>query len=97
LELVHVLEMRVEKATAAAGTLIMKETDKQPDGPGGIGKEKDESESAEVAGRGSQILYTCFNDGAGNYVDPNWKWWTCWRCGTTINLVTGDVTQRTWP
>jgi len=35
----------------------------------------------EAGGRGRQMLYTCFNDGAGNYVDSNWRWFTCWRCG----------------
>jgi len=55
--------------------------EKKPEGKGGIGKEKDESGNAEVAGRKRQLLYTCFNDGAGNYVDPSWTWFTCWRCG----------------
>jgi hypothetical protein len=87
LELVHVLEVRVEKAAAAAGTLAMEKTDKQSEGPGGIGQEKDESEGAEVAGRGKRFLYTCFNDGAGNYIDLDWKWWTCWRCGTTNEIM----------
>lgn len=44
--------------------------------------EKDPLESAEAGGRGKQILYICFNDGAGNYVDPSWTWFSCWRCGT---------------
>lgn len=58
----------------------MEKNEKKQEGPGGTGKEK-ESEGAEVAGRGKQLLYVCFNDGAGNYVDPDWKWFTCWRCG----------------
>jgi len=48
----------------------------------GVGKEKDDSEGAEVAGRSRLLLYVCFNDGAGNYVDPNWKTFSCWRCGS---------------
>jgi hypothetical protein len=44
--------------------------------------EKDPVESAEAGGRGRSLLYICFNDGAGNYVDSDWKWFTCWRCGT---------------
>ena len=55
---------------------------KPEDGKTGVGKEKDESAGAEVAGRGRQLLYTCFNDGMGNYVDPKWESFTCWRCGT---------------
>jgi hypothetical protein len=27
------------------------------------------------------LLYTCWRDGAGNYVHSNWTWFTCWRCG----------------
>ncbi|MEY2518589.1 MAG: hypothetical protein QOF24_348 [Verrucomicrobiota bacterium] len=46
---------------------------------GGRGREK-ESDGAEVAGRGRQALQTCFNCGAENYVDPNWSWFTCWKC-----------------
>lgn len=64
-------------------TLRMEKTEKQPDGPGGTGKEKAPSENAEAGGRSSKaLLYVCFNDGAGNYVDPSWKWFTCWRCGS---------------
>jgi len=54
----------------------------KPEGKGGKGQEKDETAGAEVAGRGKRmLLYTCFNDGAGNYVDPSWTWFSCWRCG----------------
>jgi hypothetical protein len=62
--------------------------DKTPEGKGGPGKEKEESADAEVAGRGKQlVLYTCFNDGgAGSYIDPDWKWFTCWRCGQLVVL-----------
>jgi hypothetical protein len=62
----------------------MEKVDKQPEGPGHVGLEKDPNESAEVGGRGKKyLLYTCFNDGAGNYVDPDAKWFSCWRCGST--------------
>jgi hypothetical protein len=76
----------------ANGTLLsvstgMAKTDKQPDGPGGIGREKE----SEVAGRGKGFIYTCWNDGAGNYVDPDWEWYTCWRCGVMSNLKTGET------
>jgi hypothetical protein len=55
---------------------------KSDEGKGGAGKEKDDAAGAEVAGRGRKFLYVCFNDGAGNYVDSDWKWFTCWRCGS---------------
>jgi hypothetical protein len=62
-------------------------TDKQPEGPGGVGKEKDESADAEAGGRGKRtVLYTCFRDGAQNWVDPDWTWFTCWRCGVVTYL-----------
>jgi hypothetical protein len=54
-------------------------TGKKPDKAGGSGTEK--GDSGEAGGRGRKVLYTCFNDGAGNYVDSNWTWFTCWRCG----------------
>jgi hypothetical protein len=54
---------------------------KQPEGKGGVGIEKDNDGGAEAGGRGRKLLYVCANDGAGNYVDPEWKWFTCWRCG----------------
>jgi hypothetical protein len=60
----------------------MEEADQQTGGAGGVGMEKDPVESAEAGGRGRSILYICFNDGAENYVDSAWKWFTCWRCGT---------------
>ena len=59
---------------------------KPEEGKGGSGKEKEESAGAEVAGRSRQAIYTCFNDGASNYVDPKWEWFTCWRCGNFTYL-----------
>jgi hypothetical protein len=53
-------------------------------GNGGAGLEKDDAQGAEVAGRAKRILYTCWNDGAGNYIDPAWTWFSCWRCGTVL-------------
>jgi hypothetical protein len=55
-------------------------TGKKPDDQGGSGAEKG-ADAGEAGGRSRQLLYTCFNDGAGNYIDPSWKWFTCWRCG----------------
>jgi hypothetical protein len=54
---------------------------KPEEGKTGVGKEKDDGAGAEVAGRSRLLIYTCFNDGAGNYVDPSWMSFTCWRCG----------------
>ena len=62
----------------------MQKVETQPEGPGHVGLEKDPSQNAEAGGREKKyILYTCFNDGAGNYIDPTAKWWSCWRCGST--------------
>jgi hypothetical protein len=56
-------------------------TGKKPDDKqGGTGGEKG-GDSGEVGGRARQLLYTCFNDGAGNYVSDGWNYFTCWRCG----------------
>jgi hypothetical protein len=55
-------------------------TGKKPDEQGGSGTEKG-ADAGEAGGRGRSMLYTCFNDGAGNYVDGSWRWFTCWRCG----------------
>jgi hypothetical protein len=73
----------IEKATKdKKGKLVMADenTGKKPDDQGGSGAEKG-ADAGEAGGRSRQLLYTCFNDGAGNYIDPSWKWFTCWRCG----------------
>jgi hypothetical protein len=64
----------------------MEKVHTQPEGPGQIGWEKDPSQNEEAGGRARAILYTCWNDGAGNYIDLNAKWWSCWRCGSTYTL-----------
>jgi predicted RNA-binding Zn-ribbon protein involved in translation (DUF1610 family) len=56
--------------------------ERKPDGKGGAGKEKNESEGAEVAGRGKRVLYICPFCGAQNYVDSDWTWFVCWNCGS---------------
>jgi hypothetical protein len=63
--------------------LIMadEKTGKKPtDRQGGKGGEKG-GDSGEAGGRASQLLYTCFNDGTGNYVPAGWTYFTCWNCG----------------
>jgi hypothetical protein len=52
----------------------MKTTEK-----GGRGEEA-QSGDAEVGGRSRQLLYSCFNCGAPNYVQSDWTWFTCWKC-----------------
>jgi hypothetical protein len=54
--------------------------DTNSEGKGGIGKEKGASDDSQVSGRSRQVVYTCFQCGAANYVDPNWTWFTCWKC-----------------
>jgi hypothetical protein len=58
-------------------------TGKKPGEEGGAGVEKGDAEGTEAGGRGHhhRMLYTCWHDGAGNYVHGNWTWFTCWRCG----------------
>jgi hypothetical protein len=52
----------------------------KPDKEGGSGAEK-EAVEGEAAGRSRRLLFTCWRDGAGNYVHAHWSWFTCWRCG----------------
>ena len=38
--------------------------------------------TSEVEGHEKKLLiYTCMSCGAGNYIDPSWPYFTCWRCG----------------
>jgi predicted RNA-binding Zn-ribbon protein involved in translation (DUF1610 family) len=60
--------------------------EKKPGGKGGVGKEKNESEGAEVAGRGKQVIYTCWQCGSTNYVNSDWTYFTCWRCGYFVGI-----------
>ena len=53
---------------------------KKPGEQGGTGKDKG-GDSGEAGGRAKTDLWTCFNDGAGNYVDPGWTYFICWSCG----------------
>ena len=59
---------------------------KKPDEQGGTGKDKG-GDSGEAGGRAKSDLWTCFNDGAGNYVDPAWTYFICWSCGA-LNYMT---------
>jgi hypothetical protein len=61
-------------------TMADDKSGKKPDQEGGSGTEK-EADGAEAGGRRRTLLYTCWRDGAGNYVHSNWSWFTCWRCG----------------
>jgi hypothetical protein len=59
-------------------------TGRKPDKAGGPGAEKAEPDSAEATPRSKRMAYTCWNDGASNYVEPGWEWFTCWRCGALV-------------
>jgi hypothetical protein len=75
--------MRIGKNTTKQSTkgnfMADEKTGKKPDQEGGIGTEKEGTE--EAGGRYRRVLYTCWRDGAANYVHSNWSWFTCWRCG----------------
>jgi hypothetical protein len=59
-------------------------TGKKPEKEGGPGTESPGPETAEASPRSKRMAYTCWNDGASNYVEPNWEWFTCWRCGALV-------------
>src|SRR5207248_11261197 len=72
-------------------TIMADETGKKPDKEGGAGTEKQGGET-EAGGRWRhRLLYTCWNDGAGNYVHANWSWFTCWRCGAELHVIQPSV------
>jgi hypothetical protein len=52
-----------------------------------LGKQEPDSDPNEASGRAKPLLFTCFNDGAGNYVTASsCGRFVCWRCGAT-NLI----------
>ena len=53
----------------------------KPEGDGGLGSGAPSSEEAE--GRGRQFVAVCATCGAQSYIGPDWKWFTCWKCGST--------------
>jgi hypothetical protein len=53
--------------------------DTNPAEKGGRGQERG-ADGAEASGRSAQSVYTCISCGAQNYFDPNWSWFTCWKC-----------------
>ena len=57
---------------------------RKPERPGGLGIEKDPPAGAEAAPRSKRMAYICWNDGASNFVEPGWEWFTCWRCGALV-------------
>jgi hypothetical protein len=57
---------------------------KKPDKPGGAGLEKDPPALVEAEPRAKRMAYICWNDGAANFVEPGWEWFTCWRCGALV-------------
>jgi hypothetical protein len=60
---------------------------RKPDDAGGVGIEDPSGNEVEGHKRRT-LLYTCWNCGAQNYVDPDWKYFVCWRCGPSgINYI----------
>lgn len=57
---------------------------KKPEQPGGVGLKEDRQDSGEATLHSKRMAYICWNDGAPNYVEPNWEWFTCWRCGALV-------------
>ena len=57
---------------------------KKPERPGGAGLKEDRPDSGEATSRSKRMAYICWNDGAPNYVEPGWEWFTCWRCGELV-------------
>ena len=57
---------------------------RKPEKPGGLGMEKDPPAPVEAAPRSKRMAYICWNDGASNFVEPGWEWFTCWRCGALV-------------
>ena len=53
----------------------------KPEGPGAMGSAEPAS-NGEAGGRGKQFVMTCFNCGATSYIGADWKWFTCWKCGS---------------
>jgi hypothetical protein len=46
--------------------------------------EKDPPVAVEAGPRSKRMAYICWNDGASNFVEPGWEWFTCWRCGALV-------------
>jgi hypothetical protein len=57
---------------------------RKPETPGGPGIERDPAPEAEATPRSKRMAYICWNDGASNFVEPGWEWFTCWRCGALV-------------
>jgi hypothetical protein len=64
---------------AVAGTEWRNQMETETSGNGGRGTETG-ADTSEAGGRGAQTAYTCIACGTVNYVDPNWSWFTCWKC-----------------
>jgi len=58
----------------------------KPPGPGTTGSAEAPA-GKEVEGHNRQMTVTCYNCGAHQYVGPDAKWFTCWKCGATSTEV----------
>ena len=79
----------------AAGNFARKEIDmaqermwgklegpQKPEGNGGLGSGAPPTEG-EAEGRSRLFVATCATCGTQSYIGPEWKWFTCWKCGAT--------------
>jgi ribosomal protein S27AE len=53
-----------------------------PKGKGAMGRAEPPADD-EAGGRSKQFVATCFTCGASSYIGADWKWFTCWKCGST--------------
>lgn len=53
----------------------------QPEGEGGMGSGAEPA--SEAGGRSKLFVAVCATCGAQSYIGPEWKWFTCWKCGAT--------------
>jgi hypothetical protein len=80
------MDRRLRAAREGSKQFVMADgkTGRDPEKKGGRGVEMAGPEAAEAGPRVKRLAYTCWNDGVANYVEPNWEWFTCWRCGSLV-------------
>jgi hypothetical protein len=55
----------------------------KPEGKGGMSTSPP-AQPDEVEGRGRKVtMITCFMCGATGAIEPDSRWYTCWKCGST--------------
>ncbi|HVF72329.1 MAG TPA: hypothetical protein VM940_12040 [Chthoniobacterales bacterium] len=53
----------------------------EPSGPGGVGSGAP-AEPSEAEGHSRQFVAVCATCGSQSYIGVDWKWFTCWKCGS---------------